>query len=90
MGTEDGTTYERIAYTLELIRGELNLLRREMKHQSELLDNRIAVLEKQASDHETRLRDATTGVTQFRLWSTMSNGGSILMSLAALAKSFLP
>ena len=49
---------------------------------------RLDEIEKRLADHETRLRDASTGVTQFRFWSTMSSGGSALMSLAALIRSY--
>lgn len=80
----------RILHALDLIRADIGKLRVELTHQREITEQRIETLEKQVADHETRLRDASAGVTQFRFWSTMTNGGSALMSLAALFKSFFP
>ncbi|NMB93252.1 MAG: hypothetical protein GYA26_03450 [Flexilinea flocculi] len=53
-----------------------------------MIGQHVEALEKQSLDHETRLRDATNGVTQFRLWSTLSNSGSALLSVTALIRSF--
>ena len=80
--------YEQIKHTLDLIQNDINSLRTELRHNRELTEQRIEALEKQSFDHETRLRDATAGVTQFRLWSTLSSGGSVVFSLTALVKSF--
>ena len=74
---------------LESIRGEVNLMRREMEHIRELSEQRLGTIEKICEDHETRLRDVTTGVTQFRFWSSVSSGGSTAMSILALLKSFI-
>lgn len=88
MTKEDELTAARVLNALDLIRADIGKLRIELSHQRELTERRIDTLEKQVADHETRLRDASAGVTQFRFWSTMTNGGSALMSLAALVKSF--
>ncbi len=85
----DDLLSEKFTHTLDLIQNEIRLLRVELEHRDDLLTQRIAMLEEKSSDHETRLRDATNGVTQFRLWSTLSNSGSALMSIAALIKSFI-
>lgn len=74
--------------SLERIQNELRLLRIELQHNRELMEQRVSRLEKQSDDHETRLRDATNGVTQFRLWTSLSSGGSAILSLTALIKSF--
>ena len=74
---------------LESIRGELKLMRAEINHSRELSERRLAAIEKICEDHETRLRDVTTGVTQFRFWSSISSGGSTAMSILALLKSFI-
>ena len=76
-------------FLLESIRGEVNLMRREMEHIRELSEQRLGTIEKICEDHETRLRDVTTGVTQFRFWSSVSSGGSTAMSILALLKSFI-
>ncbi len=74
---------------LEAIRGEIKLIRAELQHNRELMERRLSVIEKTCEDHETRLRDVSTGVTQFRFWSSVSSGGSTAMSLLALLKSFI-
>ena len=74
---------------LESIRGEVKLMRAELQHTRELSERRLAAIEKICEDHEARLRDVSTGVTQFRFWSSVSNGGSTAMSLLALLKSFV-
>ena len=74
---------------LESIRGELRMTRLELEHLRELNETRLSAIEKICADHETRLRDVTTGVTQFRFWSTVSSGGSTAMSVLALLKSFV-
>ena len=74
---------------LESIRGEIRLMRAELAHLRELNERRLAALEKICEDHESRLRDVTAGVTQFRFWSSVTSGGSTAMSLLALLKSFV-
>ena len=74
---------------LESIRGELKLMRAEINHSRELSERRLTAIEKICEDHEARLRDVTTGVTQFRFWSSVSSGGSTAMSILALLKSFI-
>ena len=39
-------------------------------------------------DHETRLREATAGVQQFKTVAGLAGGGSLMASLAALIRSF--
>ena len=74
---------------LESIRGEMKLTRRELEHIRELSEQRLSAIEKICEDHEARLRDVSTGVTQFRFWSSVTSGGSTAMSLLALLKSFI-
>ena len=74
---------------LENIRGEIRLMREEIRHIRELNERRLDAVEKICADHETRLRDAAEGVTQFRFWSSVTSGGSTAMSLLALLKSFI-
>ncbi len=72
---------------LESIRGEIKLMRAELEHNRQLNEERLSRLEKILDDHETRLRDVSTGVTQFRFWSSVSSAGSTAMSLLAVIKS---
>lgn len=74
---------------LESIRGEIRLIRSELEHNRELNERRMKAIEKICEDHESRLRDVATGVTQFRFWSSVTSGGSTAMSLLALLKSFV-
>jgi hypothetical protein len=72
---------------LESIRGEIKLMRAELEHNRQLNEERLSRMEKILDDHETRLRDVSTGVTQFRFWSSVSSAGSTAMSLLAVIKS---
>lgn len=75
--------------TLESIRSELKLIRSEIAHNTQLLEQRLDAIEKDLEDHEMRLRSVTEGVTQFRFWASLGSGGSLLASLTALVKSCL-
>jgi hypothetical protein len=68
---------EQLSHALDLIKAE-----------QKLIDNRLEHLEKQGDDHETRLRAATDGVIQFKVWSSLAAGGSGIVSLIALFKAF--
>ena len=72
---------------LESIRGEIKLMRAELEHNRQLSEERLSRMEKILDDHETRLRDVSTGVTQFRFWSSVSSAGSTAMSMLAVIKS---
>ncbi len=85
----DQFDHEDCKSLLETIRGEIRLTRAELGHIRELTERRLDALEKICGDHETRLRDAAAGVTQFRFWSSVTSGGSTAMSLLALLKSFI-
>ena len=72
---------------LEGLRSDVKLIRAELEHLRELTEHRLKAIEKISEDHENRLRDVSTGVTQFRFWSSVTSGGSTAMSLLALLKS---
>ncbi|MBQ6517995.1 MAG: hypothetical protein IJI14_04690 [Anaerolineaceae bacterium] len=74
---------------LEAMRVDVKLARAELEHLRSLNEQRLKAIEKICEDHESRLRDVTTGVTQFRFWSSVTSGGSTAMSLLALLKSFI-
>jgi hypothetical protein len=69
---------EQLIHTLDMVRSEIKML-----------NHRLDALEKLAVDHESRLRAATDGVTQFKVWSGLAAGGSGLMSLVALAQALM-
>jgi regulator of replication initiation timing len=66
-----------------------------INHQNEISEERLIALRfevgdlrRAKEDHETRIRTATEGVTQFKMYSGLANGGSGLLSIIALIKSF--
>ncbi len=79
---------EQLRHAVDLLRADIQALRQDLQHERELSSYRLAALEEQARDHETRLRSATDGVTAFKVWSGLLAGGSGLMSLAAVLRAF--
>lgn len=61
-----------------------------LKSENRLLSHRVEQLEKIVADQETRLRQNTEGVTQFKVWSGILSGGSIITAFLALLRSFTP
>ena len=80
---------EQMKHALSLLRGDLEMLQTRLEHQDEMNRQRLKALETQSMDHELRLRTATDGVTQFKLWIGLASGSSGVAALAALIKSFL-
>ena len=78
------------------LEGDFRLIAEQLSHVVDLLkaDNkmlsmRVESLERQVTDQETRLRSATDGVTQFKVWSGLAAGGSGLVSIIALIRAFM-
>ena len=80
---------EQLRHANNLLQAKLQTLAARLAHQQAMNEQRLGVLEAQICDHETRIRTATEGVTQFKLFSGLASGGSGLMSLVAILKSFL-
>ena len=80
---------EQLRHLNTLYKARIDALEEKLNHTRELSDHRLSILEKTSQDHETRIRDATQGVTQFKLFSGLASGSSNLMSLFALLKTFL-
>ena len=80
---------EQLRHAIHLLQAQLRSLEAQMVHQQALNHQRLTILEEQIRDHEARIRAATEGVTQFKLFSGLTSGGSGLMSLVALLKAFL-
>lgn len=78
----------QLRHALDLMQAEINALQARQSHQAEMTHQRLCVLEKRADDQEARLRSASEGVTQFKVFSGLAAGGSGLMSLAALVRAF--
>lgn len=79
---------EQLRNAVTLIRADIKRLEVEILHQKEFNNHSVRALEEEVQDHETRLRSATEGVTQFKVWSGLASGSSSLMAMAALVKSF--
>lgn len=80
---------EQFRHTIDLIMADLKAVKVEMNHLEELTGNRLNALEEQGKDHEKRIRSATDGVTQFKVWSGLSTGGSWVVAIIALVRSWL-
>jgi alpha-D-ribose 1-methylphosphonate 5-phosphate C-P lyase len=80
---------EQLRHANTLLQARIRTLEARLTHSQVLNNQRLSLLETQMRDHETRLRAATEGVTQFKLFSGLASGGSGLMSLAAILKAFL-
>lgn len=80
---------EQLRHANALMQARVNALEARLAHQQALNNQRLAALEEEIRDHETRIRAATEGVTQFKLVSALSSGGSGLMSLVAILRAFL-
>jgi hypothetical protein len=79
---------EQMAHALDLLRADLDRLQVHFDHQTEMTAHRLKMLEGRADDHEARLRLASDGVTQFKVWTGLVSGSAGLAALTALLKSF--
>ena len=80
---------EQLRHANTLLQARIRSLEERLAHQQAMNHQRLAMLEAQICDHEKRIRTATEGVTQFKLFSGLASGGSGLMSLVAILKTFL-
>jgi hypothetical protein len=79
---------EQLKHALDLLKADIETVRQIQEHSKELTDHRLRTLEEQTRDHEQRIRAATDGVTQFKVWSGLATGGSWIVSVFALIKSW--
>jgi hypothetical protein len=80
---------EQLRHTIDLLRAEIAQLRQVQEHDREMSAHRLRALEEQARDHEARIRAATEGTTQFKMWSGLATGGSWIASAAALIRAWV-
>jgi hypothetical protein len=80
---------EQLRHANHLLQGQIRALQTQLEHQQGMNQQRLLILEEQIRDHEKRIRAASEGVTQFKLFAGLTSGGSGLMSLAAILKAFL-
>jgi hypothetical protein len=80
---------EQLRHTIDLLNAKIESLAKELEHQKELSSHRLHSLEESQKDHETRIRGLQDGVTSFRVWSGLANGGASIMSIIAFIKAFI-
>ena len=86
---------EQLGRLKDNIESRLQRIEALINHQNEISEERLRALRTEVGDlkkakeaHETRIRSATEGVTQFKMYYGLANGGSGLLSIIALVKSF--
>ncbi len=80
---------EQLRHVNSLLLNHIKTLEARLSHQQAINQQRLALLEEQMRDHETRIRSATEGVAQFKLFSGLASGGSGIAALIALIRSFM-
>jgi len=86
--SQDRLIAEQLGHTLDLIKAELEAIRVEQAHLTEMSSLRLKTLEAQAIDFEKRLRELTESATQFKLLVSLAVGGGML-SLVELVRGLL-
>jgi hypothetical protein len=80
---------EQLRHAHSLLKADVDGLRQELAHYRELTNLRLGDLEEVRGDHEARLRSAADGITQFKVYMGLLNGGSTLLALLAMLKAYL-
>jgi hypothetical protein len=80
---------EQMKHALDLMRADIEAIRAQAQHNQAMTSHRLTSLENCGQDHENRIRAATDGVTQFKMYSSLVSGGTFITAIAALLKSFL-
>ncbi len=80
---------EQLKHANSLLKADVEGLRQEVAHYRELTNLRLGDLEATRGDHESRLRAVADGITQFKVYTGLLNGGSSLLALLALLKAYL-
>ena len=81
---------EQLRHAITLFKSDLDANKAAQCYYRDLSDTRLKSLETTANDHETRLRSATDGVTQFKTLHTLLTGASGIIAIIALIRSFFP
>jgi hypothetical protein len=79
---------EQLKHAITIFRAGLDACKAVQFHYKDLTDHRLKSLEERGNDHEARLRNATDGVTQFKLLVGLATGGSGIVAIIALIRSF--
>ena len=78
----------RFVHLMDVIDAKLDRIELNQEHLKELIEHRLHYLEKQGEDHEERIRDATEGLTQFKVRSGFTSVVSGILSILAMVKAF--
>jgi len=80
----------QLRHTVEMLRAENKQLLTQMTHDREMWQHRLSDLERQAQDFEGRIREATAGTEQFKMYLRLvgagAGGGVALGGLALLSQ----
>jgi len=87
--TQAALIAEQMSHANALLRADVEALRRELAHYRELTNLRLGELEAVRGDHESRLRAVNDGITQFKVYTGLMNGGSSLLSILAVVKAYV-
>ena len=86
----------QFVHLMDVIDAKLDRIELNQVHLKEMIPNkrgqvehRLNNLEKQGDDHEARIREATEGVTQFKVRSGLTSAGSGILSVLAFLKSYI-
>ncbi len=78
---------EQLRHAMDLLRSENATLRSQINYDREFLSHRLNALEAKSCDQETRIRNATDGVTSFKTWSALVGGFSTILAILAFILS---
>ena len=81
MDFQDVLIGEQIKHMVDVMDAKLDRIELNQDHLKELIEHRLKYLEKQAEDHETRIRVVTEGVTQNKVKSGLTSAGSGILSI---------
>ena len=80
---------QQLKHTVDLLRREIEVLRRDHDHDKTLTNHRLTGLESCSKDHETRLRVLQDSAARSKVVNSLASGGSTFMSFVALLRTFL-
>jgi hypothetical protein len=87
--TQAALLAEQLRHTVDLLRAELDSVKATQSHNTDFMAHRLAVMEKRVDDQEVRIRSATDGVTQFKVFSGLASGGSSILAIIAFLRSVI-
>ena len=79
---------EQLLHTFDKIKNELDLVRKDVDHESEITRLRLGALETMAKDFESRLRALQESSTQFKVLASLATGGGLLSVISLLRELF--